>query len=80
MTLCSLWDIKTKEPAKYCADYVRTVQVVVPCDLTHVLFCGYVFQFYRGNLGDFFVGAFYMIEVTIPFISARAVLAQVRVS
>ncbi|XP_076452573.1 ceramide synthase-like [Babylonia areolata] len=31
---------------------------------------------FRHNLGDFFVGAFYMIEVTIPFISARAIMVQ----
>ncbi|KAK7088613.1 ceramide synthase-like [Littorina saxatilis] len=30
----------------------------------------------RKDAGDFFVATFYMIELTIPFISARAVLAQ----
>ncbi|KAL8581230.1 hypothetical protein ACOMHN_038330 [Nucella lapillus] len=32
--------------------------------------------FFRKNLGDFFVGTFYMIEITIPFIAVRAVLSQ----
>ncbi|KAK7469540.1 hypothetical protein BaRGS_00036446 [Batillaria attramentaria] len=34
--------------------------------------------FYRRNLGDFFVGTFYMIEMTIPFIAAREVLVQLK--
>ncbi|XP_025090316.1 protein FAM57B-like [Pomacea canaliculata] len=32
----------------------------------------------RRILGDFFVGTFYMIEITIPFIATQAVLAQLK--
>ncbi|KAK3084973.1 hypothetical protein FSP39_022178 [Pinctada imbricata] len=34
--------------------------------------------FFRKNLGDFFVGVFYQIELAIPFISLRNVLAQLQ--
>ena len=35
------------------------------------------FQWLRKGQGDFFVGCFYLIELTVPFISLRAVLIQV---
>ncbi|XP_061197049.1 TLC domain-containing protein 3A-like [Saccostrea echinata] len=34
--------------------------------------------FFRKGLGDFFVGVLYMCEFTIPFISARMILAQLQ--
>lgn len=34
--------------------------------------------FFRRGLGDFFVGVLYMCEFTIPFISARMILAQLQ--
>ena len=36
-----------------------------------------IFQLYRNNKGDFFVGVLYTSEAAIPFISLRFILAQV---
>lgn len=66
----------------YCTLYVLYLYI---CTVHYVL-CSYIFsvtsmlhffQFFRRGLGDFFVGVLYMCEFTIPFISARMILAQV---
>jgi hypothetical protein len=41
-----------------------------------VTFC-FLFQFFRRGLGDFFIGAFFMFEFTIPFIALRHILSRV---
>ncbi|ESO95371.1 hypothetical protein LOTGIDRAFT_232056 [Lottia gigantea] len=39
-----------------------------------------ILMFIRGGKGDFFVGVFYMIEITVPFISARQIMLQLKLT
>ncbi|KAK3606566.1 hypothetical protein CHS0354_041530 [Potamilus streckersoni] len=58
--------------------YVRTNipmmlhHTVLPCIIYPVI------MFWRKGQGDFFVGVFYMIEMAIPFIAIRTILAQLK--
>ncbi|XP_041379773.1 ceramide synthase-like [Gigantopelta aegis] len=42
------------------------------------LIAGHGILFFRKDLGDFFVGVFYLFEMAVPFIAARFILVQLK--
>ncbi|XP_050408529.1 TLC domain-containing protein 3A [Patella vulgata] len=73
-------EIQTWPNSQKMLHYMKHTKLLLLHHLFFPLIFSPVILYFRQGLGDFYIGVFYLIEITIPFISARQVMIQLKLT